>query len=182
MAEEVLGSNKPMQKSWIERIGQMIGTEPQDREDLLDILREADSILEESSNPNLVILYNGKVMGMKYGAINFNTKSSSEITLLAHTGFNIPTYLNGSYNVDGLFLVTDEILIENRIRSNNFSEGASDKEAMIQKYLQRSLWYNSYVRTQVDRLGLKQIFISVEMQPEEIADKCMKKIIIDKKL
>lgn len=42
MVEEVLGSNKPLQKSWLERIGQMIGSEPQDREDLLDILREAE--------------------------------------------------------------------------------------------------------------------------------------------
>jgi magnesium and cobalt transporter len=42
MVEEVLGSNKPLQKSWLERIGQMMGSEPQDREDLLDILREAE--------------------------------------------------------------------------------------------------------------------------------------------
>ncbi len=42
MVEEVLGNNKPVQKSWIERIGQMMGSEPQDREDLLGILREAE--------------------------------------------------------------------------------------------------------------------------------------------
>ena len=42
MAEEVVGSNKPPQKSWIERIGQIMGGEPQDREDLLEILREAE--------------------------------------------------------------------------------------------------------------------------------------------
>lgn len=42
MVEEVLGNNKPVQKSWMERIGQMMGSEPQDREDLLDILREAE--------------------------------------------------------------------------------------------------------------------------------------------
>lgn len=41
MAEEVAGSNKPPQKSWIERIGQIMGGEPQDRQDLLGILREA---------------------------------------------------------------------------------------------------------------------------------------------
>lgn len=42
MADEVADSNKPAQKSWIGRIGQIIGSEPQDREDLLEILREAE--------------------------------------------------------------------------------------------------------------------------------------------
>lgn len=42
MTDEVADSHKPPQKSWIERIGQIIGSEPQDREDLLDILREAE--------------------------------------------------------------------------------------------------------------------------------------------
>lgn len=34
--------NKSANKNWIERLGQMIGGEPQDREDLLDIFREAE--------------------------------------------------------------------------------------------------------------------------------------------
>jgi len=42
MADEFADSNKPPQKSWIERIGQIMGSEPQDREDLLEILREAE--------------------------------------------------------------------------------------------------------------------------------------------
>ncbi|NOR80402.1 MAG: CBS domain-containing protein [Methyloprofundus sp.] len=42
MADEVADSNKPPQKSWFERIGQIMGSEPQDREDLLGILREAE--------------------------------------------------------------------------------------------------------------------------------------------
>lgn len=37
-----MDDNKPTNKSWIERLGQMIGGEPQDREDLLDIFREAE--------------------------------------------------------------------------------------------------------------------------------------------
>lgn len=41
MVDEVSGS-KPPQKSWIERIGQIMGGEPQDRGDLLEILREAE--------------------------------------------------------------------------------------------------------------------------------------------
>jgi len=42
MSESVTDSNKPPHKSWIERLGQMMGGEPQDREDLLDIFREAE--------------------------------------------------------------------------------------------------------------------------------------------
>ena len=42
MADEVADSNKSSQKSWMERIGQIMGGEPQDREDLLEILREAE--------------------------------------------------------------------------------------------------------------------------------------------
>jgi len=42
MSEIVTDSNKPAHKSWIERLGQMMGGEPQDREDLLDIFREAE--------------------------------------------------------------------------------------------------------------------------------------------
>ncbi|MCK5356134.1 MAG: CBS domain-containing protein [Methyloprofundus sp.] len=42
MADEVVDSNKPSQKSWIGRIGQIMGSEPQDREDLLEILRDAE--------------------------------------------------------------------------------------------------------------------------------------------
>ena len=42
MADEVADNNKPPQKSWFERIGQIMGSEPQDRDDLLGILREAE--------------------------------------------------------------------------------------------------------------------------------------------
>lgn len=42
MVDEASDSSKPPQKSWIERIGQIMGGEPQDRGDLLEILREAE--------------------------------------------------------------------------------------------------------------------------------------------
>lgn len=42
MTDGVADCNKPQQKSWMERIGQMMGGEPQDRDDLLEILREAE--------------------------------------------------------------------------------------------------------------------------------------------
>lgn len=42
MTDEVTGNNKSSPKSWLERISQIMGREPYDREDLLDILREAE--------------------------------------------------------------------------------------------------------------------------------------------
>jgi len=42
MSDAVTDGNKAANKSWIERLGQMMGGEPQDREDLLDIFREAE--------------------------------------------------------------------------------------------------------------------------------------------
>jgi len=38
----VIDSNKQANKSWVERLGQMMGGEPQDREDLLDVFRDAE--------------------------------------------------------------------------------------------------------------------------------------------
>lgn len=38
----MIDSNKQANKSWVERLGQMMGGEPQDREDLLDVFRDAE--------------------------------------------------------------------------------------------------------------------------------------------
>ena len=89
-----------------------------------------------------------------------------------------PSYISQlSGDISGLFLLSDDALIEERTRSSDFSEGASDEETMIQRYLERSLWYNAQLRDQVVRLGLKAISISLEMRPEEIADECMRLLI-----
>ena len=93
-----------------------------------DILREADSVLEESTNPNLVILWDDKVMGMKYGAINFKTKSISETTLLAPLYYDKATYLNGNYNVDGLFLDNNNIFVRGIVAGVEFEILASEVE------------------------------------------------------
>lgn len=82
-----------------------------------------------------------------------------------------------SGNIDGLFLLSDEALIEERIRTSGFSIGASDEETMMQQYLERSLWYNARLQDQVVRLGLKALLISPEMRLEEIADECMRVLV-----
>lgn len=79
-----------------------------------------------------------------------------------------------SGNISGLFLLADEALLEQRIRSSGFSRGASDPEKMIQRYLERTLWYNDLIRDQAAGLGLISIPITSAMQPAEITDECMR--------
>jgi hypothetical protein len=86
-----------------------------------------------------------------------------------------------SGDIDGLFLLSDEALIEERIRTSGFNLGASDEETMMQRYLERSLWYNAQLQDQVVRLGLKALSISSEMRLEEIADECMRVLVANEK-
>jgi 2-phosphoglycerate kinase len=80
-------------------------------------------------------------------------------------------------DIAGVFILADSDLIEKRTkqhcRSSDFSKGASNEEIMIQRYIQRSLWFNEQLQNEVTRLGLTTITISPEMQPERIADECM---------
>jgi hypothetical protein len=77
-------------------------------------------------------------------------------------------------DVSGVFLLADEALIEKRVRSSDFSEGASNVALMIERYCERSFWYNAYLRDEVTRLGLKALDISDGMRPEEIVDACLR--------
>jgi hypothetical protein len=76
-------------------------------------------------------------------------------------------------DVSGVFLLADEALIEKRVRSSDFSEGASNVALMIERYCARSFWYNAMLREQVSQLGLKALEISDGMRPEEIVDGCL---------
>ncbi len=81
-----------------------------------------------------------------------------------------------SGDISGLFLLADAAWIEARIRSSDFSRGASDAEMMIQRYLERSLWYNARIRKQVADLGLKSVSISANKTPKEIASACLQEL------
>jgi 2-phosphoglycerate kinase len=79
-----------------------------------------------------------------------------------------PSYVHSlAGDVSGLFLLADEALIVKRVRSSDFSDGASNVELMIERYCERSFWYNAYLKDEVTRLGLKAIEISDGMRPEE---------------
>jgi hypothetical protein len=81
-----------------------------------------------------------------------------------------------SGDISGLFLLTDADLIEARIRSSEFSRGASDEEMMIRHYLERSLWYDALIREQIADLGLKSVSISANKSPSEIASACLQEL------
>jgi 2-phosphoglycerate kinase len=85
-----------------------------------------------------------------------------------------PSYVHSlTGDVSGLFLLADEALIERRVRSSDFSKGASNVALMIERYCERSFWYNAYLRDEVTRLGLKALVISDGMRPEEVVDECL---------
>jgi 2-phosphoglycerate kinase len=86
-----------------------------------------------------------------------------------------PSYIHSlTGDVSGVFLLADEALIEKRVRSSGFSEGASNVELVIQRYCARSFWYNAMLREEAARLGLNALEIAEGMRPEEIAGECLR--------
>jgi 2-phosphoglycerate kinase len=93
-----------------------------------------------------------------------------------------PSYVHSlPGDVSGLFLLAGEALIERRVRANDFTKGASNVERMIERYCERSFWYNSYLRGEVTRLGLKALEISDGMGPDAIVDECLSLLFRDGK-
>ena len=94
-----------------------------------------------------------------------------------------PSYVSKlTGDISGIFLLSEDSLIEKRIRANDFSVGSSDPEKMIQNYLERSLWYNRLIRDQVIQIGLNAMSIYEGMEPDFIADECMKNLMVDQNL
>jgi 2-phosphoglycerate kinase len=85
-----------------------------------------------------------------------------------------PSYVHSlTGDVSGVFLLADKALIEQQVRASDFSEGASNPALMIERFCERSFWYNAYLRDEVARLGLKALEISDGMRPEEVVDECL---------
>lgn len=92
-------------------------------------LSEAQVVFNNLDDENIVIIGNDDtVLSMKYGAVNFKTKSVYEITQLGHVGFRFPTYLNGNYNVDGLYLKTEGFVVYGMIAGVHFEVNTSEVE------------------------------------------------------
>jgi hypothetical protein len=85
-----------------------------------------------------------------------------------------PAYLHAlAGDVDGVFVLADKGLIEERVRASAFSLGASNVELMIERYCQRSVWYNAMLAAEVSRLGLNALELSDEMGPDEVVNACL---------
>ena len=77
--------------------------------------------------------------------------------------------------VASLWMVTDEGLLEQRIRSNqDFWRGASDEELMIQRFLERSVWHNNRTTARAEQLGLKVVYVEPDATPDELCDLCLR--------
>lgn len=107
-----------------------------------EMLSEAQVVLKTLTDPSLVIINEDfDVLAMKYGAINFKTKAISQTTTLGHTGFSSPTYLNGHYNVDGLYLDAQGIVIYGMIAGLRFEVVSSQVELIPHNHLGQAYSY-----------------------------------------
>jgi len=107
-----------------------------------ELLSEAQIILKEISDPSLVVLNaSNKVMAMTYGAVNFKTKTISQTTNLGHTGFPLPTYLNGHYNVDGVYLDAIGIVVYGMIAGVRFEVVNTEVELIPHTHLSNAYSY-----------------------------------------
>jgi hypothetical protein len=76
-------------------------------------------------------------------------------------------------DVQSLWLIADRKLLEERIRrKEEFYRGASDEEKIIRRFLERSLWHNSQVRSEAERRGMGCIELRVDHSPDEVCEKC----------
>jgi hypothetical protein len=115
-----------------------------------ELLSESEVILKDNVNPNYVILNtDNKVLAMKYGAVNFKTKSISETTTLGHTGFSYPTYINGHYNVDGVYLDSKGIVVYGMIAGVRFEVVNTQIELIPHIHLNNAYSYYEVVNQEL---------------------------------
>lgn len=78
-----------------------------------------------------------------------------------------------SGNVGGLFLISSDKLLEERVNKSDFYKGASNEKVMIENFLARSKSYNKMLKEQVGVYGLKSVEISVAENSESLTDRCL---------
>ncbi|MEM7555927.1 MAG: 2-phosphoglycerate kinase [Cyanobacteria bacterium P01_A01_bin.84] len=77
-------------------------------------------------------------------------------------------------NVKAIWLTARDELFQHRIKSeSNFCHLCQDKKHLIQKFLNRTLLYNKYIKEEVDRLGFMFIDIESVATMEKLLNKCM---------
>ncbi len=115
-----------------------------------EVLSEAQTVMKDKSEDNVVVLNeNNKVLGMKYGAVNFKTKSIYETTFLGHVDYKNPTYLNGNYNVDGVFLDCDNLLVFGMIAGVKFEVNAFEVELIPYNFSKNGYSYYEVIEEEL---------------------------------
>lgn len=83
-------------------------------------------------------------------------------------------HLVSENGVKAIWLTARDQLFRNRIKSeSNFCNVCKDEKHLIQKFLDRTLFYNKHMRDEVERLG----FMCVDVESVSTADKLSKKCI-----
>jgi len=77
-------------------------------------------------------------------------------------------------NIKSIWLIADDELLEQRIiNEEGFYQGASNDEAMIQNYLGLTVWYNSQLKKEVERLAMPAIPLGPDISSQEVSEQCL---------
>lgn len=85
--------------------------------------------------------------------------------------------LVGENGVKAIWLSARDQLFRNRIfNASNFFNVSKDEKHLIQKFLDRTLFYNKFMRKEVERLGFVCIDVESVSTADELSKKCMELI------
>ncbi|WP_315789783.1 2-phosphoglycerate kinase [Fischerella sp. JS2] len=82
--------------------------------------------------------------------------------------------LVGSNGVKAIWLTASDQLFQNRIkRESNFYNVGEDEKHLIQKFIDRTLFYNQRMREKIELLGFICIDVEFVSMTDELSNKCM---------
>ncbi len=123
----------------------------------------------------------------QYLGIKDEIDAAIEAVIRAHASWGNPIVIEGwclypervnqlrLTDLQSIWLIADEELLERRIRQNEeFYRGASDEEEMIRRYVKRSLWHNTQVKMDAQRLAMASIELAAHNSPDEVCAQCIR--------
>jgi len=109
--------------------------------------------------------------------VNSHTSDLSKECLVLEGSALWPRFIANLVDKNGvkaIWLTASNQIFRNRILSeSNFSNLCEDEKYLIEKFLERTLLYNKYMREEVERLGLMCIDIESVSTPDELLEKCI---------
>lgn len=109
---------------------------------------------------------------------------ATERLISIHSSWSSPIIIEGwalypdmlkniaNVNIKKIWLICGEKVLQARLAgSRSFYSGASDEEAMMSKYLRRSIWHNNKILNECKATGDKYIRIADEMGIKELLQK-----------